>query len=145
MTDDFEPVDTERLEELVGESPEDAEDEELVRYLTQFAGAMAGERELKVEVKEGIEQLAVDYEQTLNELEVTAEERDQYREAAITIADLGTQYLNGDQYALEQMSSTLDDAGYDVDVDHYDTTGVFEALNDLEETVNDSVDTFRDF
>lgn len=144
MTDDFEPRDTERIEDLVGEAPEEA-DEELVRSLTQLAGAMAGDKELKEDVKDGIEELKNDYEETLNELEATAEERDEYRQFALEVTGLGTEFLNGNQYALEQMGNTLDDAGYDVDVEHYDTSGVYDALDNLEETVNDAVDTFRDF
>lgn len=145
MTDEeFEPRDTERLEDLVGEAPEEA-DEELVRSLTQLAGAMAGDKELKVDVKEGIEQLASDYEDTLNELEATAEERNEYRNFALEITDFGTEFANGNQYALEQMGNKLDEAGYEVDVEHYDTSGVYDALDNLEETVNDAVDTFRDF
>lgn len=142
--EDFEPRDTDRLEDLVGEAPEEG-DEELVRYLTQFAGAMAGEAELKEEVKEGIEQLASDYEDTLDELDAMESQRDEYREFALQIADLGTDYLNGDQYALEQMGNTLEDAGYDLDVDFYDTSGVQDAMDELEGTVEDAVDRFSDF
>lgn len=145
MTDeDFEPRDTDRLEELVEEAPEEG-DEELIRYLTQFAGAMAGEAELKEEVRDGIEELVDDYETALDELEAMEDQRDQYREFALGIAELGTDYLNGDQYALDQMADTLDNAGYDVDVDFYDTSGVQDAMDELRETVEDSVDRFNDF
>lgn len=132
-------------DQVTGEEYDEEADEELITYLAGLVEKLREETEEKEDVRDRVNDLVDDYAIALADLEAMEEQRDEYRQIALDVIELGVEYIEGDRKALEKISSTLEEAGYDPDVEFYNTGGVHQAMDALRDTVDDSLDRFDDF